>query len=187
MFLFLWTMAFNLLHQNIQGLSTHGQEFKFYVSTYSSPPDVICLQETFLKPHLDFTFYGYSVQRQDRIIRNRGGLCMFLKNGLSYSEVKLPDFISIEAQCFNVATRDGKLVSIVNIYNPNNRLDMNDFTRLMGLCNNSCVLCGDFNAHNTLWGSGATDFNGRVVAEVIQEYDLFLLNDGAGTRLDPHT
>ena len=49
------------------------------------------------------------------------------------------------------------------------------------------IICGDFNSHNILWGSENTDKNGRLVEEFLLERNLVLLNDGEGTRIDPHS
>ncbi len=43
---------------------------------------------------------------------------------------------------------------------------------------------GDFNAHNTLWGSDHTDNNGEIVEELIEERSLVCLNNGSGTRVN---
>ena len=45
---------------------SNGQEFKHYLRELKEKPDVICIQETFLKPVLDFVIYGYIVIRRDR-------------------------------------------------------------------------------------------------------------------------
>lgn len=42
------------------------------------------------------------------------------------------------------------------------------------------VICGDFNAHSTLWDKYDDD-NGRVVEEFLEDNDLICLNDGRGT------
>ncbi|KAL5020696.1 hypothetical protein ScPMuIL_002221, partial [Solemya velum] len=43
------------------------------------------------------------------------------------------------------------------------------------------VLCGDFNAHNPLWGSERLDAKGRVIDSLLEKTDLVLLNDGEGS------
>ena len=47
--------------------------------------------------------------------------------------------------------------------------------------------CGDFNSHNSLWGSKLTDRNGECIESIIDEFDLVLLNDGTGTFVSPPT
>lgn len=46
------------------------------------------------------------------------------------------------------------------------------------------IWCGDFNAHNTLWGSRVTDLNGEVVEEMMDDRRLVCLNNGTGTRIN---
>lgn len=48
-------------------------------------------------------------------------------------------------------------------------------------------MVGDFNAHNTAWGSETTFGKGRVVADVISDLDLNILNTGENTYFDVST
>lgn len=50
--------------------------------------------------------------------------------------------------------------------------------------NGKVIICGDFNAHSSLWGSTRTDENGRIIEEYMDEHNLVCLNDGRGTRFD---
>lgn len=51
-------------------------------------PDVICIQETWLKPHLDFNIRGYKVIRQHSD-NGRGGCATFIKEGISYGRIAM--------------------------------------------------------------------------------------------------
>lgn len=42
--------------------------------------------------------------------------------------------------------------------------------------------CGDFNAHNWLWGSKKIDENGEIIEQFMEERTLVCLNTGEGTR-----
>ncbi|KAG5886320.1 hypothetical protein JTB14_034783 [Gonioctena quinquepunctata] len=46
------------------------------------------------------------------------------------------------------------------------------------------LVTGDFNSHNPIWGSERLDQRGRIVEEVIDEYNLVLLNTGEGPFLN---
>ena len=46
-------------------------------------------------------------------------------------------------------------------------------------------MCGDFNSHNSIWGSNKTDKNGREIEEFLTDNNLVFLNDGTPTRQDP--
>lgn len=48
---------------------------------------------------------------------------------------------------------------------------------------NRVLVCGDFDAHSTLWGVIITDANGKF----IEEKSMVCITDGRGTRLDVHT
>lgn len=52
-------MAFNLLQWNARSLIGNGQEFKRFVTASEISYHVICVQETWLKPALDFVLPGY--------------------------------------------------------------------------------------------------------------------------------
>ena len=46
------------------------------------------------------------------------------------------------------------------------------------------IITGYVTAHNTLWGSKCTAFNGSIVEEMLDEQRLICLNDGNGIGLD---
>lgn len=75
-------------------------------------------------------------------------------------------------------------VKIINYYNPCHTLTAAVFKEMMGEERHREVWCGDFNAHNSLWGSDHTDNNGTVVEEMMDTRNLVCLNNGGGTRLD---
>lgn len=52
----------------------------------------------------------------------------------------------------------------------------------MGVRQDSVLWCGDFNSHNSLWGSNSNDANGILLEEFIDEKYLVCLNNGEGTR-----
>lgn len=67
-----------ILQWNARSLIANGQEFKKYISELPQQPDIICVQETWLKPNLDFIIRGYSSIRKDRINGNGGGYAIFI-------------------------------------------------------------------------------------------------------------
>lgn len=174
-------MVFMILQWNARSLCSNGQEFKSFVDEMTEKPHVICVQETWLKPQLDFIMYGYVAIRRDREGGMGGGVVTFIQQGLGYrvvSTCKELEAIVVEVWIGN------SNVWIVNFYNPCRKLSKETFNNIIGEVPNQMVWCGDFNAHSTLWGSTLTDYNGCVVEEFLEEMDLVCLNDGRGTRID---
>ena len=168
-----------ILQWNSRSLTSNGQEFKKFVENLSDKPHVICVQETWLKPQWDFVMYGYTAKRNDRETGNGGGVATFVKNGVSYNLVK----IGKEQESIVIKVWSGKSsITIVNYYNPCNRLSTDILKDASGPTQGKVIWCGDFNAHSTLWGSNNTDANGSVIEEFIDDMGLVCINDGRGTR-----
>ncbi len=58
-------MVFHILQWNARSLIANGQEFKKVVDELEVLPDVMCLQETWLRTHLEFVTPGYNSIRCD--------------------------------------------------------------------------------------------------------------------------
>jgi len=174
-------MVFHILHWNARSLISNGQEFKKVVSDMEVRPDVMCIQETWLRPQLDFVIPGYNSVRCDRIGKQGGGCVTFIKENLAHRRVTVPN----EYECVVVEMYSPRgNIKVVNFYNPCKKLSMQTFHKISESVDSREIWCGDFNAHNTLWGSDHTDNNGEVVEEFIEERSLYCLNDGRGTRVD---
>lgn len=80
-----------LLQWNARSLLANGQEFKHFVNTLVEKPDIICVQETWLKPNLDFIIYRYLGIRKDRVLGKGGGWATFIKQGIPCRQLGLGD------------------------------------------------------------------------------------------------
>lgn len=150
-------MVFMILQWNARSLCSNGQEFKSFIEEMNKKPQVICIQETWLKSQLDFVLYGYVAIRRDREVGTGGGIVTFIQQGLGYRVISL----SKESEAIVVEVWIGNSnVWIVNFYNPCKKLSKETFDNIIGEITNKMVWCGDFNAHSTLWGSTHTDYNG---------------------------
>lgn len=74
-----------LLQWNARSLLANGQEFKHFIKEQNVKPDIICLQESWLKSSLDFVMYGYNVIRNDRDHSGGGGCATFVKHTIPYT------------------------------------------------------------------------------------------------------
>lgn len=75
-------------------------------------------------------------------------------------------------------------VTIVNIYLPDFTWTREDMEDLMRQIPTPFVIVGDFNSHNPLWGSQRLDTRGRIIEDVLEQFDLVILNSGEGTYLN---
>jgi len=78
----------SILQWNGNSLTKRAAESIKHIGNKNEAYDVICLQETFLKPGKHFRLLGYNIVRRDREDA-KGGLITFVKEGLNFSEVKL--------------------------------------------------------------------------------------------------
>lgn len=59
-------IMFCVLQWNARSLIKNGLELKKFVDKLEIEPELICIQETWLKPSLDFVIPGYECLRLDR-------------------------------------------------------------------------------------------------------------------------
>lgn len=171
----------NILQWNARSLCANGQEFKGYINQMKDKPDVICIQESWLNPTLEFVLKGYISVRRDREEGKGGGCVNFVKEGIPYRVLdkgEAMEYIVVEIWFGN------KSYIIINFYNPCKRLTQEGMETITGLRGSRVIWCGDFNAHNTLWGGLLTDANGMVIEEVMERNNLVCINDGTKTRMD---
>ena len=175
---------FVLLQWNARSLISNGQEFKKYISDLVDQPHVVCVQETWLHPHLDFVIPGYTAIRKDREHQQGGGVATFVQIGLSFKIEK----VGLEDEVVVIRVwADTEQIVVVNFYNPGHRLSVQSLEEVCQLNQGKIIWCGDFNSHNSVWGSCSTDSNGETVEEFISSNSLVCLNDGRGTRFNVRT
>ena len=118
---------------------------------------------------------------------HRGGGCAFyVHDSLNYDYPSLDT--NCEIQLINVHV-DNSIYSVINYYNPCKKLEEDDMKLLLHQVKDTTklLIVGDFNSHNTLWGSVKTDNIGHLIENFLMQNNMVILNDGSGTRMDPHT
>jgi len=140
----------------IISLIPNGPEFKKYIDHLDQKLNIICIQETWLKPQLNFVLQGYKIERRDRGVGNGGGgVATFIKNDIEYSVINETEeykMVIIEIYA------EKQIIRIINYYNPCSKLSK-ELEKVIGSGNHKLIWCGDFNAHSTLWGNGNDDYN----------------------------
>ncbi|HMG39082.1 MAG TPA: reverse transcriptase domain-containing protein [Nitrososphaeraceae archaeon] len=175
-------MALTILQWNARGLRGHKDQLKNYVVKGYFPPDVICVEETFLKaqtqsPKLD----GYNIIRKDCLSNERGGLAIYLKEGLNFSVLDVAEIPNIEIQGIEIKTLNGYLKIFNSYMTPSCKFKKEDIQKIFP--QKRSLLVGDFNAHSKLWGCSNTDQRGKIIEEILTENNLIVLNTGQSTYI----
>lgn len=133
-------MVLIILQWNARSLIANGQEFKGYIESLDNKPNVICIQETWLIPRLDFVIKGYNAVRMDRKVGKGGGVVTFIQKGIQYREVKRGE--ELEYVIVEVWLREGNM-NIINFYNPCRPLQMEQLEEMWKEVSRKAVWCGE--------------------------------------------
>jgi Endonuclease-reverse transcriptase len=160
---------------NARGLRARLNELKNFLFTVKNKPDVICIEETFLKPQHSINIYGYNIVRVDRD-GEHGGVATLVRQGLNYKTIASPP--SVECVIVDIFIKS-ESIRIVNIYIP----PMAEIAKeaIKPLFNRKTIITGDFNAHSSQWGHPQSNRCGKLIEEMIEETDFVVLNTGEGT------
>ena len=175
-------MSIKIISWNANSINAHSIELKNYIQNCQIKPDVICVQETFLKSKSKFKIPGYSIESKNRSDDRRwGGVATFIKEGTIYERIQnIPQ--TLEGVTIKLYTSEGQIL-ITNIYIPSGTT-ANDYEILRPIFNQqNSIICGDMNAKNRLWGSPKNDAQGIRMIELIDN-NYIVLNDGSGTHIN---
>ena len=166
-----------ILQWNCVSLNTHRHEVDLIISRYS--PSVLCLQETRLKPNKPMTFRGYT-EYYKSTENGLGGVGILVKNNLVQSAVTLRSSLQAVAVCVTIR---GKAYIISSIYIPplSNPPKLY-YDNIVKQFDKPYLLCGDFNAHSTLWACHETNDHGKILEEFLEDQSLVPLNTTEHTR-----
>ncbi|KAG5879185.1 hypothetical protein JTB14_038347 [Gonioctena quinquepunctata] len=118
-------------------------------------------------------------------IRASEGVTIYTKHFLEAEEIPLITDYEAIAVILSIPQK----ICICNIYiPPDAESNINDLDNLIGQLPKPCVILGDFNAHNTIWGCLSTNPSGSKLLETfINTSNLVLLNSGEITRINTAT
>ena len=170
-----------IISWNANGVSTHGAQLKLYIQDSTNQPHIICIQETKLTSRSNFKIRGYKSETKNRIDKAGGGVAIFIKQDIPYERIdnihKDLEGVSVKIHLENTA------IHISSVYIPP-RAPITTYDYLVPLLQHpNCIICGDLNAKNSLWGAPVNDPQGSRIEELIDN-NLVVLNDGTGTRIN---
>ena len=122
------------------------------------------------------------------IIKNRTTSIIASGGVATYVETSFPSYeiqLTTEIEAVAVVVHMKQKFTICNVYIPPSKLlTSQELCDLYQQLPQPCLIVGDFNAHNTLWGSSSTTRSGTEVEKFIDLCNLCLLNNGEPTRVN---
>ena len=188
--------SLRVLQWNAGGLRARSTELLHFLSSH--PVDLICIQESNLNSSSSFRIPGFSVLRSDRTHSRSGilssdashasgGVVIFVRQGLSFSELSTTSLSSLDPYSdyvgVNISLNKSSSVSFLNVYAPPIRSSPTDgrtdsFSPSILPSSRNLFILGDFNCHHPLWDSrGTSDPRGEEVFDWVISSDLLPLND----------
>lgn len=171
--------ATDIIQWNLNGFYARFEYLKLLVN--QSNPSIICVQETNFKNIHSGKLKNYNFLNQIRTANAHasGGVSILIKNNIKYTKIDLNT--NLEAKAANVKLDQN--INICNIYIPNNyQLKKKELSNLIKQLPSPFIIVGDFNSHNFIWGSQNRDKRGKIIEDILQELNIFLLNNGEKTH-----
>ena len=164
---------------NINGLYSHIDFMRKLIDDHDI--DILCIQETNLKENQILKLNKYSCYSKNRLdcLAASGGVSIIVKDNI-YSQT-IPINTNLEAVAVEIIIGSNR-INLCNLY-LSNRHDLNieEIEKLILQLPTPYIIVGDFNSHNTLWGSHKIDCRGKTIENLINNNNLILLNDGSPT------
>ena len=177
-----------IIHWNIRGYKANYEEIKVLIK--EKHPVCICLQETYHGNQNPYPPTGYSVETADPVvrwvpgIRAARGVLTLVSNNYAYYRVNL--VTELETVAIRIKIR--KEITLCNIYiTPNEVISTQTINNLIAQLPSPFLIVGDFNARSPVWGDYERNEHGQIIADVLANSNVCILNDGSGTHLHKQT
>ncbi|KAF4520292.1 hypothetical protein B566_EDAN004351, partial [Ephemera danica] len=125
---------------------------------------------------------NFTIYRKDYTEANIacGGVAILASDNWHHEEVT----INTTLQAVAMTIYNPNKICICNVYlPPGTPFPTTEFKNLINQLPSPFIIFGDFNAHNPIWGSNHTDQRGKIVEDLITQYDLFIHNSGSATHI----
>ena len=154
-----------LLSWNLNGYRSHFEELQL-LSVDHKPP-ILCLQEAHLLPEHHLRLRGYVCYRKDTAdgLHAHGGVAILVHESIHSQEIALQSTLPVVADKL-IMTHLSFILS--SLYLPHGQsLSPTDLFYLFSELPTPFIIVGDFNAHNSLWGSSRTCQRGALLEQLL--------------------
>lgn len=166
-----------LIQWNPRSVRSKHTELIYLINKYK--PSILAISETWLEPGSLYRVPGFNVLRSDRK-DGFGGAALLIKCNYFFKTVNLPVH-SNEHLDIVAALVSG--VTYVSVYISEKDTSVIPILKSILECLQSpIVVLGDFNAHHSSWGAPRDDLFGIRIADLLDDLNLGILNDGSPTR-----
>ena len=167
----------NILSLNCNSIYNKLPELKNLL--LDNKPDIMCLCETWLKDKYSPRFKNYITEWKNRSERG-GGLGIIVKQTIQYQTVQLQDYQDgvLETQAIKIYMADSSTLFILNIYNPNKNVTIQEIEHYLNQLGDIYLIIGDLNAHTALLNSETRRSNqtGKTLENLLLQNTLCLIN-----------
>ena len=163
---------------NANSLRNKSADFRKLLAQHNFP--VLCIQEAGVRD--DFRLSNYVIYKSSRRAGNSRAMLCVRKDLPSYliqsSDSDIPEFVACKISFRN------RSVIVISLYlQASSKISLDSLVNVFDIADASVLVCGDFNAHNVIWGSEHTDSRGHVVECAAEKCNLTVLNDSSPTFL----
>lgn len=178
-------MTESIIQWNMRGYRNNVEGLRRIVAEHR--PFGMCIQETKLRPGQSIRIPGYvSYSKEEQPVpggRAHGGVAVCVRDNAPSRQLTL----NTNLQAIAVRLTTPMQISLVSVYLPDIHWRSGDLEDLLSQLPAPVLVMGDFNSHNTWWGSTRTDTRGRTLEEIIGNHNLMLLNNGAATHFNAYS
>ena len=147
-------------------------------------PNIICFQESHFKKY-DFRNlknYKCFFKNRTNVEKASGGVATYIEEGLICEEYSV--ISSLESVVVSIFINNKK-INICNVYLPNSQqLRLAELENLIEQLPKPYIIVGDFDSHNYIWGSNHIDERGKTIEQLIEKFQLILLNNTSATHFN---
>lgn len=172
-----------ILQWNICSVRSKKDNLIYLINQHN--PDIVFLNETWLKPEEGFHVKGFVCIREDRV-DGYGGVATLIKENIPFQRIMIhAPFLPNHFQFIAIIIQN---ISLINIYNPPTiNIYPKVWEKFIKSFFSPIVIMGDLNAHHSDWDTCPINRNGRSIQSTLGNLDLVVLNDGTPTRFTPPT
>lgn len=148
-------------------------------------PDIICLQETFLKRNKSIRLpsFQHPPARKDRPDKVGGGVLICVHKSIPYIDIEINSNLEVVAIQVLLPSRK---ITICSLYIPpdyDNSQLTSELNSLQQVLPQPFMICSDSNAHHPSWGSPQANQRGKLINDWLIHNQLALLNTDEPTYI----